>query len=101
MVLVVRDRAIAQHAHHIGEHDSRARVFIGIDENTQPVEIISGPKHWSRRGAFFGEPYRHSITVESSRAMYLKGDLNLQVIISCPVLKGFWWGRNNDPPISR
>lgn len=101
MVFVVQDRAIAQHAHHIGEHNPWARILIGIDKNTQPVKIISGPKHWSRRGAFLGEPYRHSITMESSRAVYLEGNFDLQGIVSRPALKGFWGGRNYDPPISR
>lgn len=92
MVLVVRNRAIAQHAHHIRKHDSGARILIGIDKNTQPVEIISGPEHWSGRGAFLGEPYSHSITMESSRAMYLKGNFDLQVTISHSVLKWFLVG---------
>ncbi len=88
MVLVVRYRAIAQHAHHIGEYDSWARILIGIDENTQAVEIIGGPKHWSRRSAFLSEPHRHSITVENSRAMYLKGDFDLQGTLSRLCLRG-------------
>lgn len=77
MILVIRDRRISQHGHHIGKYNARPLILVRINKDTQALEIIRESKHFSGCGTFFRDPNSHAVPVETTPAMNFERNLNL------------------------
>lgn len=78
VILIVCDRGIAQHCHHIGEYDARSLVFVGVDEHPEAFELVRRTKNRSLGASLLGEPNGHAVAVEVALTVDLELDFNLQ-----------------------
>lgn len=82
VVLVVRDRCVPQHSHHIREDDARPLVFVRVDEDTEAFEIVDGAEDGAGLGSLLGEPDCHAIAVQVALAVDFEFDFNLGGVMS-------------------
>ena len=77
VVLVVLGLAVTVHGHDVREHCAGAVVLVGVDEDTEALEVVGVAKDRSWLRALLGEPYGEAIAVEIALAMDLEFDRNL------------------------
>lgn len=78
MRLVVRGLAVTHHGHNIWKRHAGTVVLVGIEENTQTLELVRGSKHGALGTALLGEPEGETITMQVTAAMDLELELNLE-----------------------
>ncbi len=72
VVLVVWRLAVAVHGHDVGEDGARAVVLVGVDEDTEALELVSVAKDRPWLRALLGEPNGEAVAVEVALAMDLE-----------------------------
>lgn len=78
MRLVVRGLSVAHHGHDIRERDTRTVVLVGIEENTETLELVCRSEDGTLRGALLGEPESEAIAVQVALAVELKLQFDLR-----------------------
>lgn len=76
--LVVRGLSVAHHGHNVGEGGSGAVVLVGVEEDTQALEVIRRAEDRTLGGALFGEPHGKPIAVQVAVAVDFELDLDLE-----------------------
>lgn len=79
VTLVVLGLAVSDHGHDVGEDDAGAVVLVGVEENTQALELVPHAKHRSLFHAGLCDPESHAIAEESAGAMDLEFELDFPV----------------------
>lgn len=77
MRLVVGSLAIAHHSHDIWERRAGTVVLVGVEEDSEALEVIRRSKNRTRHGALFGKPHREPITVQITLPVNLEFNLDL------------------------
>ena len=61
--LVIRLRPVTDHGHNIGEHGPWAVVLVGIEKDSQALELVGVTKDRARGCALLGEPHCEAISM--------------------------------------
>jgi hypothetical protein len=69
--------SVAVHGHDVGEHGAGAVVLVGIEEDTEAVELVHGAKDIAGSSTFLGEPHGKAVAEEVPLTMNLELDCDL------------------------
>ena len=79
VVLVVWRVSITVHGHDVWEHGTGAVVLVGIEEETEALELVGMAEDVSWLRALLGEPHGKAITIEVSLSVDLELECDLLV----------------------
>ena len=77
VVLVVLGLAVTVHGHDVREHCAGAVVLVGVDEDTEALEVVGVAKDRSWLRALLGEPHGKAVAVEVALTMDLELESDL------------------------
>lgn len=77
MCLIVGGLPVAHHGHNVGERNAGAVVLVGVNEDTQALELVCRPEDRPLCGALLGEPEGEAIAMQGALAVDLELKFNL------------------------